>query len=168
MTTAAPITMPQHPLLFAIWQTNSTHISVVPSTTMCRSNKVSKYQLIFLWIHLLLTISSTSSRRPRGAINCLPHLTLPIFDVWGIFNTSTARSSGDIWVRHRVCKHFACWFYLTLSVLFFRRFIAPPITPTSHPIHHPVVLKSHCEKMRRHKGKKWFAILLANACKLTC
>ena len=74
-----------------------------------------------------------------------------------------------MWVRHRVCKHlFACWFYLTSSVLFFRRFMAPTITPTSHPIHHPVVLKSHCEKMRRQQGKKWFAILLANACKLTC
>jgi hypothetical protein len=41
--------------------------------------------------------------------------------------------------------------------------MAPTITPTSHPIHHPVVLKSHCKKMLQHEGKKWFAILLANA-----
>jgi hypothetical protein len=45
--TAAPSPRPNNPLSFAIRQTKRTHISVVPSMTMSRSNKVSKYQLIF-------------------------------------------------------------------------------------------------------------------------
>ena len=38
--TAAPSRCWNHPLSFAIWRSICTHISVVPSATMCRSNKV--------------------------------------------------------------------------------------------------------------------------------
>ena len=51
--TAAPSSRCWHyPLQFAIWRTICTHILVVPLTTMCRSNKVSKYQLIIFWIKI--------------------------------------------------------------------------------------------------------------------
>ena len=80
--TTAPSRCWNHPLSFTIQQTNCTHISVVLSTTMCRSNKVSKYQLIFLWIkithHLIERAISTSDafglsatlQRARGSTGC--------------------------------------------------------------------------------------------------
>jgi hypothetical protein len=83
---------------------------------------------------LLLTIASTSSR-----LTASPPPTFTTSNPRAAVDTTTARRSGVMGVRHRVCKHLACCFYLTLSVLFFRRFMAPPITPptpTSHPIHH--------------------------------
>ena len=143
-----PITMPQHPQLFANQWTICTHITAIPLMMLCRSSKVSNYQLTDLWyVHY-----SPSYRHCHGSL-ATPLTASPTSHFHNIrcpgrlWYIDSKEQRHNMWVRHRVCKHFACWFYLTSSVLFFRRFMAPTITPTSHPIHHPVVLKSHCKKI---------------------
>ena len=65
-----------------------------------------------------------------------PPPTFTTSDLQDAVDISTARSSSDMGVRHHVCKHFACCFYLTTSALFFRCCMAPPITTSSHSIRH--------------------------------
>jgi hypothetical protein len=64
-----------------------------------------------------------------------PPPTFTTSDVQGAFDTSTARRSGNMWMRHCFCKHFACWFYLTLLALFFR-------LSWLHPSHQPPILST--------------------------
>ena len=67
--------MPQHPLLFAMHQTNNAYTTAIPSTMLCRSYKVRNYQLIFLWIknHSPSLVFASTSHRPHGNIQCAPN-----------------------------------------------------------------------------------------------
>ena len=132
--------MPQHPLLFAMHQTNNAYTTAIPSTMLCRSYKVRNYQLIFLWIKI--THHRLCSRRHHidltATSNAHPTPSFTTSNPPGVLNASTARRGSDMRVRHCFIYMFCLWFDLTLTVLNLPM-LRGLTHHTSHtnPIHHP-------------------------------
>ena len=98
---------------------------------MCRSNKVRKYQLIFLLIknHSPSLVFASTSRRPRGATDFTIHLPPSPHPIPRVSLIDRRRGAEAIWgwdIALFTC--FACCLYLTLTNLILP-FVAPPITP---------------------------------------
>jgi hypothetical protein len=158
--TAAPSRCWNHPLPFAIQQTICTHISVVPSTTMCRSNKVRKY--FYEKNHSPLLVFASTLRRPRSTTDFTVHLPPSPHPIPRASSIDRRRGAEAIWgwdIALFTC--FACCFYLTLTNLI-HLFVAPPITPptpTSIPSTMPVPSwRSNIYPRRRgavKKGEIW-------------
>jgi hypothetical protein len=133
---------PNHPLRFATRKSSCTHITAIPSTTLCISYKVSEYQLTYYQSHLSLTtaccrIDITTASQQRELH--LPHqpLTFPIprtslLHQW--------RRGAAIWGWDIVFISVFCLMFLThlqnIRIVWCLSCLIPPIrppTPTSNP-----------------------------------
>jgi hypothetical protein len=162
MTTAAPITMPQHPLLFAIWQTNITHILVVPLTTMCRSNKVRNINWSF-YEYICYSPSHRHRHDGLSAPSTAFHISLSPHSI--LNGEGQKRYEGEIYF----CQ------LLLLAALNSPRHVSNPPTfrgsTITHPTHH---LWSLCctslSMIHAYQGKEeWFSTSwFANPGTLSC